>query len=66
MPSQTTLYFFPFVSVRLSLDLQILILLVMGMTNEENFDGSLSRTGISTGGDDHGDRNENFGKANCA
>ena len=36
----------------------------MGMTNEENFDGSSSRPGTSTGGDDYGDRIEVFGKAN--
>ena len=32
----------------------------MGMTNEESLDGSLSRSGSSTGGDDYGDRNESF------
>ena len=34
------------------------------MTNEENCDGSSSRPGCSTGGDDYGDRNEVFGRAN--
>ena len=46
MLSQIALFSFPFVFVRLSLDLLILILLVLGMTNEENFDGSSSRTPI--------------------
>ena len=64
MVPQTTLFSFPFVSVRPSLDLLTLILLVMGMKNEENFGGSLSRTGSLTGGDDHSDRNKIFGKAN--
>ena len=32
----------------------------MGMTNEENFDGSSSKPDSSTGGDDYGDRNESF------
>ena len=36
----------------------------MGMTNEENFDGSLSRPGNSTGGDDSGNENEVIGNAN--
>ena len=58
------LFSFPFVFVRLSVDLLILNYLVMGMTNEENFDRSSSRPGSSTGGDDYGDRIEEFGKAN--
>ena len=60
MLSQTMLCSFPFVFVRLSVDLLILTYLVMGMTNEENFDGPSSRPGSSTGGDDCGDRNEGF------
>ena len=32
----------------------------MGMTVEENFDGSSSRPGSSTGGDDYGDRNKRY------
>ena len=60
MLSQTILFSFPFAFVRLSVDLLILTYLVMGMTNEENFDGSSSRPGGSTGGDDYGDRNESF------
>ena len=54
------LFSFPFVFVRLSVDLLILTYLVMEMTNEENFNGSSSRTGSSTGGDDYDDRNESF------
>ena len=46
------LFSFAFVFVRLSVDPLILTYLVMGMTNEENFDGSSSRPGSSTGGDD--------------
>ena len=64
MFSQTMLFSFPFVFVRLSSDLLILTYLVMGITNEENSDGSSSMPGSSTGGDDYGDRNESFGKAN--
>ena len=60
MHSQTMLLSFPFVFVRLSLDLLFLTTLVMGMTNVENFDGSSSRPGSSTCGDDYGDRNECF------
>ena len=56
MLSQTMLFSFPFVFVRLSVDLLILTYLVMGMTHEENFDGSSSRPGSSTGGNDYGDR----------
>ena len=55
MLSQTTLFSFPFVFVRLSVDLLISTYLVMGMKNEENFDESSSRPGSSTGGDDYGD-----------
>ena len=51
------LFSFPFVFVHLAVDLLILTYLVMGMTNEENFDGSSSRPGSSTGGDDYGGRN---------
>ena len=58
------LFSFPFVFVRLAVDLLSLTYLVMGMTNEENFDGSSSRPGSSTGGDDYGDQIEVFGKAN--
>ena len=65
MPSQTMLFSFPFVFVRLSADLLILTYLVMGMTNEENFDGSSSRPGNSTGGDYYGDRNESFWQSKC-
>ena len=65
MLSQTMLLPFPFVFVRLSLDLLILTDLVMGMTNEENFDRSSSRPGSSTGGDDYGDRNESFWQSKC-
>ena len=52
---QTMLFSFRLVFAHLSLDLLILTDLVMGMTNEENFDGSSSRPGSSTGGDDYGD-----------
>ena len=65
MLSQTMLFSFPFAFVRLSVDLLILTYLVMGMTNEENFDGSLSRPGSSTGGDDYGDRNVSFWQSKC-
>ena len=51
MLSQIILFSFPFLFVRLSVDLLILTYLLMGMTNEENFDGSSSRPGSSTGGD---------------
>ena len=37
----------------------------MGMTNEENFDGSASRPDSSTGGDDYGDQNESFWQSKC-
>ena len=40
MLSQTMLSSFPFVFVRLSVDLLILTYIVMGITYEENFDGS--------------------------
>ena len=63
MLSQTMLFSFPFVFVRLSVDLLILtylVMVVMGMKNEENFDGSSSRLGSSTGRDDYDDRNECF------
>ena len=65
MLSQTMVFSFPFVFVRLSVDLLILTYLVMGMTNEENFDGSSPRPGSSTGGDDYGDRNESFWQSKC-
>ena len=65
MLSQTMLFSFPFVFVRLSVDLLILTYLVMGMTNEENFDGSSSTPGSSTGGDDYGDRNGRFWQSKC-
>ena len=65
MLSQTMLFSFPFVFVRLLLDLLFLTTLVMGMTNEENFDGSSSRPGSSTCGDDYGDRNESFWQIKC-
>ena len=65
MLSQTMLFSFPFVFVRLSVDLLILTYLVMGMTIEENFDGSSSRPGSSIGGDDYGDRNESFWQSKC-
>ena len=52
---QTMLFSFPFVFVCLSVDLLILAYLVMGMTNEGNFNGSSSRPGSLTGGDDYGD-----------
>ena len=57
MLSQTLLFSFPFVFVRLPLELLILTYLVMGMTNEENFDGSSSRP--------YGDRNESFWQSKC-
>ena len=59
------LFSFPFVFARLSLGLLILTLLVMGMTNDEHFDGSSSRPGSSTGGDDRSDRNESFWQKKC-
>ena len=65
MLSQTMLLSFPFVFVRVSVDLLILTYLVMGMTNEENVDGSSSRPGSSTGRDDYGDRNESFCQSKC-
>ena len=65
MLSQTMLFSFPFEFVRLSVDLPILTYFVMGMTNEENFDGSSSRPGSSTGGDDYGGRNERFWQIKC-
>ena len=65
MLSQTMLFSFPFAFVRISVDLLILTYLVVGMTNEENFDGSPSRPGSSTGGDDYGDRNESFWQSKC-
>ena len=65
MLSQTKLFSFPFVFVRPSVDVLILTYLVMGMTNEENFDGSSSRPGSSTGGDVYGDRNESFWQSKC-
>ena len=65
MLSQTKLFSFPVVFVRLSVDLLILTYLVMGMTNEENFDGSSSSPGSSTGGDDYNDRYESFWQSKC-
>ena len=65
MLSQTMLFSFPFVFVRLSVDLLILPYLVMAMTNEENFDGSSSRPGSSTGEDGYDDRNESFWQSKC-
>ena len=65
MLSQTILFSFPFAFVRLSVDLLILTYLVIRMTNEENFDGSSSRPGSSTGGDDYGGRNESFWHSKC-
>ena len=65
MVSQTMLFSFPFVFIRLSVDLLILTYLVIGMTNEENFDRSSSRPGSSTGGDDYGDRNESSWQSKC-
>ena len=47
-----TMFSFPFVFVHLSVDLLILTHLVLGMTNEENFDGSSSRPGSSTCGEE--------------
>ena len=35
------------------------------MTNEENVNGSSSRPGSSTGGDDYGDRSESFWQNKC-
>ena len=55
------LFSLPFVFVLLFLNLLLFTYLAMGMTNEENFDGSSSsRPGSSNGGDDYGDRNESF------
>ena len=65
MLSQNMLFSFPFAFVRLSVDLLILTYLVMGMTNEESFDGSSSRPGSSTGGDNYADRNESFWQSKC-
>ena len=65
MLSQTMLFSFPFVFVRLSVDLLILTYLVMGMTNEENFGGSSSRPDSSTGEDGYGDQNESFWQSKC-
>ena len=65
MLSQTMLFSFPFAFVRLSVDLLILTYLVMGMTNEENFDGSSSSLESSTGGDDYVHRNESFWQSKC-
>ena len=65
MLSQTMLFSFPFVFVRLSVDLLILTYLVMGMINESNFDGSSSRPGSSTRGDDYNDRNVSFCQSKC-
>ena len=65
MLSQTMLFSFPFAFVRFSVGLLILTYLVVGMTNEENFDGSSSRPGSSTGGGDYGDRNESFWQSKC-
>ena len=65
MLSQIILFSFPFLFVRLSVNLLILTYLVMGMTNEENFDGSSSRPGSSTGRDNYADRNERFWQSKC-
>ena len=65
MLSQTLLFSFPFVFVHLSVDLLILTYLVVGMTNEENFDGSSSRPDSSTGEDGYDDRNESFWQSKC-
>jgi len=65
MLSQTTLFSFPLVFTCLLLGPLILTLLARGMANEENFDGSSSRPGNSTGGDNHGDRNESFCQNKC-
>ena len=65
MLSQPMLFSFPFVFVRLSVDLQTITYLVMGITNEENFDGLSLRPGSSTGGDGYGDRNERFWQSKC-
>ena len=37
----------------------------MRMTNEENFDGTSSVPGSSTGDDGYGDRNESFWQSKC-
>ena len=58
MLSQTMLFSFLLVFVRLSLDLLILTYLVLGMTNEENVDGSSPWPDSLTCGDDYCDRNE--------
>ena len=58
--SHTMLFSFPFVFARLSLSLLMLTVLAMGMTNEENFEGSTSRHGSLTGGDGQGHRHESF------
>ena len=65
MLSHSMLFSFPFVFACLLLGLLISTLLVMGMTNEENFDGSSPRPVSSTGGDDHSDRNESFRQKRC-
>ena len=65
MLSHSMLFSFPFVFARLSLGLLISTLLVMGMTNEENFDGSSARPGSSTGRDNHSDRSESFWQKKC-
>ena len=65
MLSQTMLFAFPCVFVHLSFGLLILTLFLMGMTKEENFDRSSLKPVCSTGGDDHGDRNENFQQNKC-
>ena len=65
MLSQIMLFSFPFAIFCFSLGLLILTYFVMGVTNEENFDGSSPRPGSSTGGDDYGDRNESFWQSKC-
>ena len=65
MISQTMFFPFPCVFVRLSFDLLILTLFLMGMTNEENLDVSSSKPVCSTGGADHGYRNKNFWQNKC-
>ena len=65
MLSQVMLFSFPFIFVRLSVDLLISTYLVIGMTNEENFNGSSQRPGSSTGGDNSGDRNESCWQSKC-
>ena len=55
MLSRTMLFSLPFVFVHLSVDLLTLIYLLMEMIKEENFDGSSSRPGNSTVGDDYDD-----------